>query len=100
MKAWTNLILESACVVLFFPVLGFMLVGLSLMLLFPPIMLIVMIAGKITSVFFKVDWQSGGNIFDTLMSAVEWIAGIVGPIGGLVAAYLDILERWREFSKR
>lgn len=96
MKPKTDLIVNSACLLMVSPFLGMMVAGLALGVLIPSLATIAIALGFLASLFFDVDFGSFAPRWETIKTISIWVIVVAGVIGGLVWALSVVLEKWKK----
>jgi hypothetical protein len=98
MKPRIEIVLNSTGCILTYPILGIIAAGIVIGILEAVIWTIAGISGIVASIFFNVDFTAIDSRMPIIRKAEMWIAFGGGPLGGLIYAYFEISEKWREYK--
>ena len=98
MKPKTDLLLNSACLLVISPLLGIMVVGFAVGLLEILMWTVAGTAGLISSVFFDVDFTAIKSRMTIIRQIEIWLIFGGGTIGGIIWSSFEIRGRWQKHS--
>lgn len=98
MKPKTDLVLNSACLILLSPWLGIMVAGIIVACIEAILLTVAVVCGFIASIFFNVNLTSLAPQWDTVKTISMWVIFVGGTLGGIIWSFMEVGGKWKRHS--